>query len=195
VLAVVAMTGCSAAPARVSTTAHGPATSITSPRLASQPGAPAASAIVRFHGGWQVHDGYLCLGQALRLRARGMPSCAGSADVGWMSGWLSCYPWPPARVPVCEGYAALALRTGPGETILATVTQVACTGMSGKVIRGYRQAGSLQPGDTFSLGQVAPGQLKTTYLGTHLDKLDVKYGNPYWCRPGLSSAVARRCGA
>jgi triacylglycerol lipase len=150
-----------------------------------------------FQGSWYVHDGSLCVGQKLILPASNpyIPGCAGATDSGWMRWWLGCGSYPGTAQPVCNGWAELTFSQGPGSTIIGTVNNVFYTTNNDAVIPGYDQSGSLQPGDTFELQHVATGLLKTTYLHTHLSQADLKYGNPYWCGPGISSANQFKCGA
>ncbi len=156
----------------------------------------AKSAMSAFFGSWYVHDGDLCVGGDLTLpNSDAVPPCSGAGSAGWTRWWLGCGPYPSVSVPVCNGWAELTLSPGPGGTITATVQKVFYTTLNNAVIPGYQQAGSLAPGDTFELQKVDTGLLKTTYLHTHLSKFDLKYGNPYWCGPGISQTNQMKCGA
>jgi hypothetical protein len=158
--------------------------------------AGAGSAMSTFIGSWYVHDGDLCVGDTLVLPSSNTsPKCSGASSLGWTSWWLGCGSYPSASVPVCDGWAELSFAPGPGGTIVGTVQKVFYTTENNAVIPGYQQAGSLAPGDTFELQRVDTGLLKTTYLHTHLSKDDLKYGNPYWCGPGISQANQFKCGA
>jgi hypothetical protein len=156
----------------------------------------AESGIAAVRGSWYVHDGSLCIGQSLVLpSSSSFPECSRSGNVGWTRWWLGCASYPSASVPVCNGWAELTFSPGPGNAVIGTVNKVFYTTDNNAVIPGYQQADSLAPGDTFELQKLAVGLLKTTYLHTHLSKLDLTEGNPYWCGPGISQADQFKCGA
>jgi DNA-directed RNA polymerase specialized sigma24 family protein len=156
----------------------------------------AVSAISKFRGSWSVHDGSLCVGQALVLpNSSGFPECSGSSNLGWTRWWMGCGSYPSASVPVCNGWAQLTFTKGPGDTVIATADKVFYTTDKNRIIASYRQPGSLEPGDTFKLQKIATGLLKTTYFHTHLSQFDLRNGNPYWCGPGISQANQIKCGA
>jgi hypothetical protein len=162
-------------------------------RIAVDQTAPAVDA---FRGLWGVHDGDLCVGQNLSLPAsNNSPGCSGSGSSGWMRWYEGCAPYPPVSVPVCDGWAKVTFTGGPGGSITGTVNDVLYTTSDNATIPGFAPKGFLQPGDTFELKAVAAGLLKTIYLRTHLSRSALKYGNPYWCGPGISSANQFKCGA
>jgi hypothetical protein len=158
--------------------------------------AQSQSAMAAFFGSWYVHDGSLCVGDSLVLPSSNtFPECSGAGNLGWMRWWMGCGSYPSVSVPVCNGWAELTFAQGPGSTIIGTVQKVFYTTENNAVISGYQQAGSLAAGDTFELQKLDTGLLKTTYLRTNLSKSDLKYGNPYWCGPGISQANQYKCGA
>jgi hypothetical protein len=102
----------------------------------------------------------------------------------------------PGGVPVCTEWDELSFTQGPGGTLNATVTKIIWTTFNNAVIKHYKPGpGNLEPGDTFRLSYVDTGLLKATYQRTHLPKIDLNYGNPYWCGPGISPGNQPKCGA
>ncbi|GEM_PF-1497269 len=156
----------------------------------------AAPAIDAFRGSWYVHDGSLCVGQSLYLpTANTFPGCSGSGSSGWIRWYEGCGPYPPASVPVCNGWAEVTFAPGPAGTIIGTVSRVLYTTLKNAVIPGFDPKDFLRATDTFELRVMATGLLKTSYLHTHLSQYDLKYGNPYWCGPGISAVNQFKCGA
>jgi serine/threonine-protein kinase len=153
--------------------------------------------LASFQGSWYVHDGSLCVGQALQLpTGNASPPCQGNGSTGWQREWYGCSTVPPATTPVCNEWDEITFTAGPDGTIIGTVTKVLDTTTDSSVITGPAPAtGFLQPGDTFELTQADTGLLKTTYLSTHLSQANLQYANPYWCGPGISAANQPKCGA
>jgi hypothetical protein len=97
---------------------------------------------------------------------------------------------------VCYEWFEVTFTAGPDDTITGTLTSVLYTTTDGSVITGLNPGpGYDQPGDTFELAHVATGLLRETPLRTHRSQADIKYGNPYWCGPGIGTANQAKCGA
>jgi serine/threonine-protein kinase len=173
-----------------------PAPSAT-PSPHGSPSTTGSTSLASFQGLWYVHDGSLCVGQALqRPTGNALPPCQGNGSTGWQREWYGCSPFPPATIPVCNEWDEITFTAGPDGTITGTVTKVLDTTTDSSVITGAAPAtGYLQPGDTFQLTHADTGLLKTTYLSTHLSQANLQYANPYWCGPGISTANQPKCGA
>lgn len=157
-----------------------------------------STGLASFTGSWYVHDGDLCIGEALQLPSgiTNSPPCQGNSDVGWEKGFFGCTVQKPGTEPVCDEWDELSFAAGPDGTITATITKILYTTTNGSVIQGlHLGSGYNEPGDTFRLAHVATGLLITTILRTHLTQSELQYGNPYWCGPGISAANQNKCGA
>lgn len=182
----------------------------TSPELSIQQGGPLRaspsikqpivihhSALGAFLGIWGVHDGGLCIGGILSvpLPKVGQPPCSGAHHSGWLEWYVGYGIFTASHIPIYYGYAKLAFRPGPDNTIMVTVTKIVHTTTGGVIVPDFHEQGTLQRGDQFELRAEATGLLKTIYLHTHLSGPNLRYGNPYWCGPGISPANRLHCGA
>ncbi len=158
---------------------------------------PALPTIDAFLGQWNVHDGGLCVGEALDLAAapaNGNAPCSGSGHVGWMSAWMGCNS-PNGGTPICDEWWSLTITDSGDGTITATVNAPPVyTTYNNQVVAGYHDPyPSLEQGDTFRLAKVDTGLLETTWLHT---TGSMAGGNPYWCNYQQIGAANRpKCGA
>lgn len=167
-----------------------------SPSIA-QPIAIHHSALDAFLGSWYVHDGGLCIGGTLSIPVPkiGSPPCSGTSHSGWLDWYEGFGAFTKSHIPIDFGWAKLIFRHGPDNTMIVTVQRVLYTTTGGTIVPGFHQQGTLQRGDTFELRVEATGLLRSIYLHTHLSRLDLKYGNPYWCDLDVSPANQSHCGA
>jgi hypothetical protein len=117
------------------------------PSAYGSPVTSGSAGIVSFQGSWYVHDGSLCIGQALQLpTGNTFPPCQGNGNTGWQREWYGCNPIPPTTIPVCNEWDEITFTAGPDGTIIGTVTKVLDTTTDFSVITGPAPAtGYLQP--------------------------------------------------
>ena len=89
---------------------------------------------------WGVHDGTLCIGEALDTSPQalnGGPPCSGSGTVGWERGWMGCGSIN-GQVPVCNEWWRLSFSYDQSSgTVLATVVgNPIATTFNGQLIPG-----------------------------------------------------------
>jgi hypothetical protein len=135
-----------------------------------------APPFAEFVGEWYVHGANMTIRQDH------------TGEQSWNAG--------PCGTEMCEGHAELTFVSNPKGAIY-TITKLWYTANGGgPPPAGFPSGSASLVGDKWQLAREAPGLLKERPIVSHLDPLDIQYGNPYWCSQEISAQNEHdHCGA